>query len=144
MTASRCFQKDALKLIAEASEGIPRIINNLCFNAVSLCCALNRKQVDANMVAEAIADLQLSPQTGDTGTVVGDTAAEEPDKPKQRKPTIRRLTFWIPAAAAILILFACCPRFGSPDLGFPGQTRRPTNARRASRFRLRPFLRLLR
>jgi len=98
------FSKDALQSITEASEGIPRSINNLCFNAVSLCCALNRKQVDANMVAEAIADLQLSPQTGDTGTVVGDTAAEEPDKPKQRKPTIRRLTFWIPAAAAILIL----------------------------------------
>ena len=34
------FTKDALALIAQASEGIPRNINNLCFNALSLGAAL--------------------------------------------------------------------------------------------------------
>ena len=33
----------ARKLIADHSEGIPRNINNLCFNAMSLACALQRK-----------------------------------------------------------------------------------------------------
>jgi type II secretory pathway predicted ATPase ExeA len=33
------FANDALKLIAEASQGTPRTINNLCFNALSLCRA---------------------------------------------------------------------------------------------------------
>ena len=100
------FTKGALKSITEASEGIPRSINNLCFNALSLCCALNRKQVDASMVAEAIADLELSPQGGSPGTVGGDTVAEETGKSKQPKPTARRLKFWIPAAAAVVILCA--------------------------------------
>ena len=98
------FTEDALKSITEASGGIPRSINNLCFNALSLCCSLNRKQVDANMVAEAITDLELNPQAGGPGTIVGDTVTEEPGKPKQPKPAIRRLKFWIPAAAALLIL----------------------------------------
>jgi type II secretory pathway predicted ATPase ExeA len=98
------FTEDALKSITKASGGIPRSINNLCFNALSICCALNSKQVDGSMVAEAIADLQLSPQAEGPDTVVGDTAAQERNEPQQPKPTIRRLKFWIPAAAALLIL----------------------------------------
>ena len=31
------FTEDALELLTEASRGIPRTINNLCFNALSLC-----------------------------------------------------------------------------------------------------------
>jgi general secretion pathway protein A len=98
------FTEDALKSITEASGGIPRSINNLCFNALSLCCALNRKQVDANMVAEAIADLRLIPQAEGAGAVVGNTVAEEPGQPEHSKPTIRRLKYWIPAAAALLVV----------------------------------------
>ena len=55
------FARDALALIAEASQGIPRTINNLCFNALSLCCALKSKQVAESMVSEVISDLQLLP-----------------------------------------------------------------------------------
>lgn len=54
------FTADALALIAEASQGIPRTINNLCFNALSLCRALKRNAVDASMVSEILADLQLT------------------------------------------------------------------------------------
>jgi general secretion pathway protein A len=55
------FTKDALALIAQSSEGVPRIINNLCFNALSLGCALRQKLIDANVVREVIADLDLKP-----------------------------------------------------------------------------------
>jgi general secretion pathway protein A len=48
-------------LIAEHSAGIPRNINNLCFNSMSLAFAMGRKQVDSGMVREAIADLEMGP-----------------------------------------------------------------------------------
>lgn len=55
------FTVGARKLIAEHSEGIPRNINNLCFNALSLGCALKRKTIDRDIVLEVIADLDLEP-----------------------------------------------------------------------------------
>jgi general secretion pathway protein A len=53
------FTRDALALIAEASYGIPRNINNLCFNALSLACALQRKPVDSEIIRAVIADRDL-------------------------------------------------------------------------------------
>ena len=47
-------------MIAAQSGGIPRNINNLCFNAMSLGCALKRPIVDASIVQEVIGDLDLS------------------------------------------------------------------------------------
>jgi general secretion pathway protein A len=55
------FTAGARKLIAEHSEGIPRNINNLCFNAMSLGCATKRKAIDRDIIAEVIADLDLEP-----------------------------------------------------------------------------------
>lgn len=55
------FSDEALQLIAQASQGTPRIINNLCFNALSICRALNQSQVNRSMVEEAITDLRLTP-----------------------------------------------------------------------------------
>lgn len=55
----RLFSEKAYEMIAEQSGGIPRNINNLCFNSMSLACALQRPKVDALMVQEAINDLDL-------------------------------------------------------------------------------------
>lgn len=55
------FTVGARTLIAQHSEGIPRNINNLCFNAMSMACALKRKTIDRDVVAEVIADLDLEP-----------------------------------------------------------------------------------
>jgi TonB family protein len=52
------FTSDALKLIDSASQGVPRVINNLCFNALSLSRALKSSQVDVAVAREAIADHQ--------------------------------------------------------------------------------------
>jgi general secretion pathway protein A len=54
------FSKQAYAMIAEQSRGIPRNINNLCFNSMSLACALKRPAVDALMVQETINDLDLT------------------------------------------------------------------------------------
>ena len=53
------FSKKAHAMIADQSGGIPRNINNLCFNSMSLACALESPEVNALMVQEAINDLNL-------------------------------------------------------------------------------------
>lgn len=55
------FRKDALKRIMLASHGVPRIINNLCFNALSLCREQKLKQIDYKIATEAIAIQELDP-----------------------------------------------------------------------------------
>jgi general secretion pathway protein A len=57
--AGPLFTRDALALISEASHGIPRNINNLCFNALSLAYAMQRKPIDSEIIHEVIADRDL-------------------------------------------------------------------------------------
>jgi type II secretory pathway predicted ATPase ExeA len=94
------FASDALKMITETSQGTPRIINNLCFNALSLCRALNRKQVDAEMVSEAIADLQLISRLHEPTAVVVGKVAERPP----RRPANRLRWQWAPVAAVLVFI----------------------------------------
>ncbi len=54
------FTADALELIAEASEGIPRQINNYCFHSLSLACATREKKVNVDIVREVANDLDIS------------------------------------------------------------------------------------
>jgi type II secretory pathway predicted ATPase ExeA len=56
---SAAFTAGARKLIVEHSEGIPRKINNICFNAMSLACALKKRSVDRATVLDVLADLDL-------------------------------------------------------------------------------------
>jgi general secretion pathway protein A len=56
---SPLFTPGALELVAEASRGIPRLINNICFNALSLGCAMQKGQLDAAVVKEAARDLSM-------------------------------------------------------------------------------------
>jgi general secretion pathway protein A len=53
------FTRDALTLIAESSGGVPRTINNLCFHALSLGCARKQHSIGAEILREAIADLNV-------------------------------------------------------------------------------------
>lgn len=98
------FTKAALKLIAEASQGIPRVINNLCFNALWLCCAMKSKQVDSGMVAEVIADLQLIPQSEKSIVINSEVADEQPDESQNEKQSTRRLERFFLAATALVVL----------------------------------------
>src|SRR5579859_4484506 len=54
---------DALMRISEFTAGIPRNINNLCFNCLSLACALQRRVIDSEIVDEVIADLDITRHT---------------------------------------------------------------------------------
>lgn len=53
------FTSDALALIASASGGIPRVVNNLCFNALTLGYAENQRPIKAAVISEVVSDLQL-------------------------------------------------------------------------------------
>jgi len=57
------FDDDALAMIAEISQGIPRNVNNLCFNALTLACALRQKVVDTAVMQEVRADLDITRHT---------------------------------------------------------------------------------
>jgi type II secretory pathway predicted ATPase ExeA len=55
----RLFQPDAVGAIIERSEGIPRTINNLCFNALSLGYALGHRTIERGLIEEITSDLDL-------------------------------------------------------------------------------------
>jgi type II secretory pathway predicted ATPase ExeA len=69
------FSEAASDLIAHYSGGIPRNINNLCFNVMSLGCSLKRKTIERELVEEVYRDLDfrhlLAPSFG----------TEEPQRP---------------------------------------------------------------
>ena len=60
------FTSSAIRLIAERSQGIPRNINSICFNALSLGYALGCKRIDKKIVQEALNDLSLDHVVGKT------------------------------------------------------------------------------
>jgi type II secretory pathway predicted ATPase ExeA len=53
------FSSEALDEIAESSEGVPRRINNLCFNALSMAFDRRQEFVDADIVKEVVGKLSL-------------------------------------------------------------------------------------
>ena len=57
------FSAAALARITEFAGGIPRNINSLCFNSMSLGCALQQKVMDAAIVEEVINDLDITRHT---------------------------------------------------------------------------------
>ena len=53
------FTAEAYEAVAQFTEGIPRNVNNFCFNALSLACALRKRRVDSDVVNEVASDLDI-------------------------------------------------------------------------------------
>src|SRR5262249_25784879 len=53
------FSPEALLLIARASKGIPRNINNICFQGLSLGFATQAQTIGTNIIREVLADLEI-------------------------------------------------------------------------------------
>src|ERR1700678_624703 len=78
------FTVGARLAIAKHSGGIPRNINTLCFNAMSVAYGMNAKQVDASMVQEGAADVEMEslvPRTRKTSRVIVMRRAPQPLPP---------------------------------------------------------------
>ncbi len=58
-TGGELFTSGAMDIIKDRSKGVPRNINRLCFSALSLGCAMGRKRIDAEMMREVVADLDV-------------------------------------------------------------------------------------
>ncbi len=100
------FTEGALKLIAETSNGTPRTINNLCFNALSLASSIKSKQVDETMVAKVASSLRLVPQSSQSIAASGNVPSQQPDPNDSLKQVQQRLTLWRRAVASHVLLWA--------------------------------------
>jgi len=111
------FTTGAIIRIAEYSEGNPRRINTLCFNALSLCCAVKRKQVDRAVVEEVIADQDLSSLLPTSASEYGKTDAKpaiqqnhaRAERVRIRWPRVRRIMM---TAAVLVFGFMCLSGIG--------------------------------
>ena len=57
--AQPLFTDHAYELIAAHSQGVPRTINNICFNAMAVACALQQKTIGPEVIREVLRDLDL-------------------------------------------------------------------------------------
>lgn len=53
------FTAEAIDSIAQGSGGIPRNINNLCFQALSIGCAMRKRHISREIAEEALADQKI-------------------------------------------------------------------------------------
>src|SRR5579884_844999 len=86
------FTRQAVKRIAESSGGIPRVINNLCFHALSLGYVKRQKTIDRSTVEEVIEDLNPAPRrqaaSGSTGAPRQVGASRPYPGPSKQKPEL--------------------------------------------------------
>jgi general secretion pathway protein A len=104
------FTLGARRLIAERSGGIPRNINNICFNAMSIGCALQRKTIDQDIVLEVLADLNLESLREEATGALLETDHEPTRNARQRQPRRQKESLfkgWLRrlAIASALLLF---------------------------------------
>lgn len=59
---SSLFSREALEIIARVSRGIPRNINNICFQALSIGFATLSKTIGTEILTEVVADLNYTPK----------------------------------------------------------------------------------
>ncbi len=55
------FTRSALYLTWKNSKGIPRVINQLCDNAMLLGYALDKRRIDAGVIREVLRDMEIKP-----------------------------------------------------------------------------------
>lgn len=78
------FTESALALITRNAEGVPRNINNVCFNALALGCAKRQETIDADVIEEVLTDLNLQALRMVCGEVseVAESSPSVPSMPK--------------------------------------------------------------
>jgi type II secretory pathway predicted ATPase ExeA len=90
------FPEDTIQIIHQYSQGIPRLVNTICDNALTIGFALQQPQIDVSIIREAAADLDLEAEPvvpkdalhthhvvvpPPAATVAQQTSAAVPDQP---------------------------------------------------------------
>jgi general secretion pathway protein A len=104
------FTARAGALLAQHSEGIPRNINNICFNALSIGCALKRKPIDEEVILEVIDDLDFG-SAAERETIVLEPRESvlKISTVADRKGMKANGRFWLSGRAAAVMLFLTLP-----------------------------------
>ena len=84
------FEATAVERISLRSQGIPRLINVICDNALLIAYASSKRQVSAEMVEEVARDLKLTvpSKTRPTGSVVDLQRPKERDEVSIHEPSV--------------------------------------------------------
>jgi type II secretory pathway predicted ATPase ExeA/phage tail protein X len=59
------FTRESVEMVFRFSQGIPRNINNLCFQALTIGFGTQRKKIDGGILREVLADLELTPRASE-------------------------------------------------------------------------------
>ena len=106
-SGAEIFTPGALALVAESSHGIPRNINNICFGALTLGCAMGCKRIGRDIVQEAVADLSLQPDAEQPAPLVPAAAVPRPAPSGVRKHHwANRVKAWLLRPAVLAFVFA--------------------------------------
>ena len=90
------FTSDALEFVAQLSRGIPRLINVLCFNALSLGLALRCERIGAEIIHQAAQDLTWdSPIPAPRGLSATPQFATVPPAAQPVRSTWQSVRSWI-------------------------------------------------
>jgi general secretion pathway protein A len=102
------FTASAVESVSKLSEGIPRNINNICFQAMSLGCVYRKKAIDADIVKEVARDLEVKKERVPAKTP-GSTVSSQ--KPRESTPRVQVQAATWPALP---------PAVQAADIGFYG------------------------
>ena len=102
------FTKRAVKLIAYHSGGIPRNINTLCFNALSLGCVSKTPTIDGDVVEKVVKNLDLYPFYGGPSKPPKTSWRDRFAKRTPVAPPVSSLTnrWWLKAGFALVLMGA--------------------------------------
>ena len=84
---SSLFSEESLAQVFEFSRGIPRIINNLCENALVSAFARQQRVISGDIIAEIAADFRLVPAS----SVPEETTASNPTREENNESLLRSL-----------------------------------------------------
>jgi hypothetical protein len=94
-------------MIARYSRGIPRNINNICFNALSLACALKKETVNCSIIEEVLSDLDLGTLEAQAPSSSGASQQHFPKQiPAATIPAPVRPLTWAPRLGAVAAVLA--------------------------------------
>jgi N-acetylmuramoyl-L-alanine amidase/type II secretory pathway predicted ATPase ExeA len=115
------FEPEAMALIAERSQGVPRIINKLCFHCLHEAYAEGRRTVSADIVDKADRKLKMpgtrsalpaAPSAAPPPAIADTASAKAPDVPSAPELTYKPVTghksrswhLWMGALVAMLLV----------------------------------------